>query len=186
MTTVFVSGSRKISRLNKEIRDRLGNILGQRFSVIIGDANGADRALQHYLSELHYDNVVVFCSGGSCRNNLGSWKVRYVTVDPRLKGRDFYTQKDKEMATEADYGLVLWDGKSPGSFNNIMELLKRKKKALVYFSPDKEFYSVSKLDDAQRLLNKCDPAALDEISRKLRLTTMMHEIENMAQGSLSF
>jgi hypothetical protein len=186
MTTVFVSGSRKISRLNKEIRDRLQNVVDQRFAVIIGDANGADKALQKYFSEIHYQNVIVFCSGNSCRNNLGNWNIKRVFVDPKLKGREFYTQKDKEMAAEADYGFVLWDGKSPGSFNNIMELLKRNKKALIYFSPNKEFYSVSKLDDAQKLLGKCDQESLSDISKKIKLSSSIREIEGLAQGSLSF
>jgi hypothetical protein len=35
------------------------------------------------------------------------------------------------MAIEADYGFVLWDGKSPGSLNNIIELLNKNKKAPV-------------------------------------------------------
>ena len=62
MTTVFLSGSRKLSRLNREIRDRLQNIVEKQFSVIIGDANGADKALQKYFTEIHYQNVIVFCS----------------------------------------------------------------------------------------------------------------------------
>lgn len=186
MTTVFVSGSRKISRLNEEIRHRLQNIVDKQFSVIIGDANGADKALQKYFSEIHYKNVVVFCSGNSCRNNLGNWNIKHVFVDLNLKGRDFYTQKDKEMAAEADYGFVLWDGKSPGSLNNILELLKKNKKALVYFSPDREFFLVSKLEDAQILLAKCDQASLTKISSKIKLSSTIQEIEGLAQGSLNF
>ena len=186
MTTVFVSGSRKISRLNKEIRDRLQNVVDQRFALIVGDANGADKALQKYLSEIKYKNVIVFCSGNSCRNNLGNWNIKRVFVDPKLKGRDFYTQKDKKMAVEADYGFVIWDGKSPGSFNNILELLKNDKKALVYFAPDKQFYSVSNLDDARKLLDKCDHESLNEISKKIKISSSMREIESLAQGLLSF
>ena len=91
------------------------------------------------------------------------------------------------MAIEADYGFVLWDGKSPGSLNNIIELLNKNKKALVYYSPEKEFYSVSTLDDALRLLDKCDKDSIDLISKKVRLPTpTMHETERMVQGSFSF
>jgi len=153
MTTVFISGSRKISRLNQEICHRLQNIVDQQFTIMVGDANGVDKAVQKYLSEIHYPNVMVFCSGFSHRHNLGNWNIKHVLVDPKLKGRDFYTQKDKEMAARADYGLVIWDGKSPGSFNNVMELLKRGKKILVYVDPHQEFYAVAKLDDVQKLLD---------------------------------
>ncbi len=186
MTTVFISGSRKISRLNQEIRDRLKNILTQQYEIVVGDANGADKAVQKYLLDENYRNITVFCSGNACRNNLGNWNVSRVEVDSSLKGRDFYSEKDKKMAEIADYGLVLWDGKSPGSYSNIMELLKRKKKILVYFSPERRFLTISKLDDASNLLSKCDIASQDEIKRKIKLPSLIKEIESMAQGALSF
>lgn len=186
MKTVFLSGSRKLNRLNDEIRNRLKNIINQHLVVLVGDANGADKALQKYLSEIHYQNVMVFCSGRSCRNNLGNWNVKYISVDPKLKGREFYTEKDKKMAAEADYGLVLWDGKSPGSFNNVIELLKEHKKSLVYFSPDKDFYPISSLEDAQKLLAKCDHDSQKTISKKIKLNSSMNEIEKLNQGSLGF
>jgi len=184
MTTVFVSGSRNISRLNKAIRDRLQNIIDKQFAIIVGDSNGADKALQKYFFEISYKNVIVFCSGNSCRNNLGKWHEKHVFVEPKLKGRDFYTKKDKEMAAKADYGFVLWDGKSPGSFNNIIELLKKHTNALVYFSPQKKFYSVSNLEDAQKLLEKCDQDSLKKISKKIQLSSSIREIHGLAQFSL--
>lgn len=186
MTTVFISGSRKLSRLNQEVRDRLKNVLSQGFEIVVGDANGADKAVQNFLMDEKYPHVTVFCAGNTCRNNVGNWKVSQIDVDPRLKGREFYTKKDKEMAEIADYGFVLWDGKSPGSYSNIMELLRRNKKALVYLSPEKSFFTVAKLDDAQRLLNMCDTASQDEIKRKIKLPSLVGEIEAMEQRALSF
>ena len=186
MTTVFISGSRRIGRLNREVRNRLQNILDQHLSVIVGDANGADRAIQKYLHEKQYEPVTVFCSGDNCRNNVGSWQVSKVQVKSGRNGRDFYTQKDKEMAKIADYGFVLWDGKSPGSYENVMELLKRNKKALVYFSPQKAFVNISTLDDAQKLLGGCDPISQEQIKRKIKLPSLVKEIEAVGQGALSF
>nr|VFK40281.1 MAG: hypothetical protein BECKSD772F_GA0070984_105716 [Candidatus Kentron sp. SD]VFK44416.1 MAG: hypothetical protein BECKSD772E_GA0070983_103726 [Candidatus Kentron sp. SD] len=186
MTTVFISGSRKISRLNKEIKDRLKNLIIQEFEVVVGDANGADKAVQQFLLDESYPHVTVFCSGNACRNNLGNWKVSKIEVDPKLRGRAFYTKKDKEMAEIADYGFVLWDGKSPGSYSNIMELLKRNKKALVYYLPEKSFLTVSRLDDANGLLRKCDTVSQGEIRKKIKLPSLVKEIECMAQGALSF
>jgi hypothetical protein len=186
MTTVFISGSRKLSRLNQDVRERLKNVLSQGFEVVVGDANGADKAVQNFLMDEKYPRVTVFCAGNTCRNNVGNWKVSQIQVAPHIKGRDFYTKKDKEMAEIADYGFVLWDGKSPGSYANIMELLKRKKKALVYFSPEKSFFTVSKLDDARLLMNMCDTASQNEIKRKINLPSLVGEIEAMAQRALSF
>lgn len=156
MTTVFLSGSRKINRLNSDIRSRIHNILEQGFQVFIGDADGADKAMQSYLAEQRYLNVSVFCAGNICRNNIGSWKIRNINVDKKLTGRAFYTEKDKAMASEADFGFVLWDGKSKGSINNVFELLNRGKKALVYFSPQKEFFNIKTIHDVRDLLNLRD------------------------------
>ena len=40
----------------------------------------------------------------------------------RKKGRELYTLKDKAMAKEADYGLMIWDGKSKGTLGNINKM----------------------------------------------------------------
>ncbi len=186
MKTVFLSGSRGISRLNDEIRDRVKNMIDKGFLIIVGDANGADKALQEFLAAVGYSNVVVFCAGQVCRNNVGNWNVRQVSVDSTLKGREFYAQKDKEMAAKADYGFILWDGKSAGSINNVLELLKREKPIVVYFSPEKQFHTVSHLDDARELLNKCDKKALGAISKKIKLNTAIKSLERASQDALNF
>ncbi len=159
MTTVFISGSRKINQLDEAVTSRLSTIVEKEFHVIVGDANGADKAFQTYLAGMDYANVTVFCSGAECRNNMGEWNVKHVPVDAKLKGRDFYTQKDKAMAGEADYGLVLWNGESSGSISNVFEMLKRNKRAVIFLSSEKQFYAVSHLDDANKLLEKCQTAS---------------------------
>ena len=186
MSTVFVSGSRKISRLNPEIRERLSNVIAQQLEVVVGDANGADKAVQQFLLEANYRHVTVFCSGNTCRNNVGNWNVSKIEVSPKLRGRDFYAEKDKEMAAIADYGFVLWDGQSLGSYNNIMALLSRNKKALVYFSPEKSFQTVSSFDDVSALLGKCDLISQDEIRTKTQPRSLVTHIGGMAQGALGF
>lgn len=185
MTTVFVSGSRQLSRINDIIRSRINNMIENDFRIVVGDANGADKAFQKFLSDVQYSNVVVFCSGQRCRNNMGEWDKRHVSVDSSLKGRDFYTQKDKEMAAEADYGFVLWDGKSAGSINNVFELLKHGKPVVVYYSPEKQFFTISNLEDVKALLNKCDPDAIAAISKKIGLQSAIADLQSDTQGSLA-
>ena len=185
MKTVFLSGSRQLSRLNDAIKARITIMIEKDFRIIVGDANGADKAMQKFLSDASYSNVVVYCAGETCRNNIGNWKEKQVSVDPQLKGRDFYTVKDKEMASKADYGFVLWDGKSAGSINNVFELLKHGKQAVVYFSPEKEFHTISHLNDAKILLKKCDPATVDSISKKIRLRKSIADVQSAAQGNLT-
>ena len=185
MTTVFLSGSRTLGRLNSDVRERLKNIVDQHFHVVIGDANGADKALQSYLFEISYPSVTVYCAGGRCRNNVGSWRTRMIDVAPDLKGRDFYVQKDKSMADDADYGFVLWDGQSAGALGNVMELLKRRKKAVVYLSPAKSFFSISSSAGIRKLLANCPPEARDKIDRKIKLTRSLNQLERDSQGTLA-
>lgn len=186
MKTIFLSGSRAISRLNREIRERLSGITSQSFQIVIGDANGADKALQEFLKESNYSNVMVYCSGGRCRNNVGAWETYAVEVPAGARGRDFYTQKDRLMAKNADYGFVLWDGKSPGSIENVITLLKNRKSALVYYSPDKEFIPVASLNQLKRLLARPTIEALDDIEKKIKLERLLSELEDNKQEQMSF
>lgn len=151
MSKVFISGSRHIPRLTRQVEERLQNIISQNIHIVIGDANGADKAVQKFLLEHNYDNVTIYCSGSYCRNNLGSWRVEYVQVEPELKGRAFYTVKDKKMAEVAEYGFALWDGKSQGTLNNIKELSQQQKPTLIYISPKKDFVVVKSLKELLEL-----------------------------------
>lgn len=189
MTTVFLSGSRRLSRLNQMIRSRLDNIIRQQYRVVIGDANGADKALQSHLSERNYRNVTVYCSGDRCRNNVGDWPTRKIEVDPGVKGREFYMAKDKAMANEADYGLILWDGESIGAFGNLIELAKRGSPTVVYLSTNQSFYQVSNLNQANRLLQSLPVETVNGICRKLKLnpTTLGRERrEPLPQSAFPF
>jgi len=186
MNTVFVSGSRRIGRLNAEVRERLANITRQNYRVVVGDANGADKAVQRFFAEAHYEDVTVYCAGSRCRNNIGDWSTKNIDVDPRLKGRDYYTQKDLRMADEADYGFVLWDGKSVGSINNVMELLQRGKRALVYFSPKSQFVTVCDSDSLRSLLALCDSDDIDSMEKKIGLNRSLQRIEGGQQTALGF
>ena len=183
MKTVFMSGSRHLVRINELIRERVKSVISKNLQVLIGDANGADKALQAFLAECRYPNVVVFCSGAHFRNNIGEWEVEHVFVDPETRGRTFYMEKDKKMASEADSGLVLWDGKSAGSISNVFELLKREKPITVYFSPRKKFFAISSQNDLQALLDECDPKSLEVISKKISLPWEISNLGSPSQGT---
>jgi hypothetical protein len=89
VTRVFIGGSRRISRLAPDVTRRIDAIIERQLAVLVGDANGADKAVQEYLLGKSYERVEVFCSGGGCRNNLGSWPVRDVPVSKGAKRKDF-------------------------------------------------------------------------------------------------
>ena len=155
MKTVFIGGSRSITRLNDTIRYTADNIMRQRFAIVIGDANGADKAVQSYFAEKAYRNVIVYCMGDHCRNNVGSWPVEQIHADNQVKDFAYYTTKDAMMAQVASCGFMIWDGKSKGTLNNILNLLQLQKKILVYFLPNKSCYKLKSSKDLTTLLKKC-------------------------------
>jgi hypothetical protein len=154
MKKVFIGGSRKISKINSEIKKRIDNIIKQNFTIFIGDANGVDKSVQKYLILKEYNNVYVFCTGDKCRNNVGEWDVRYIETNLSRKGYDYYVLKDIEMAKEADYGLMIWDGKSRGTLNNVMNLITYNKKCLLFVTIDNAFYNIRSVNDVQSLFSK--------------------------------
>ncbi len=174
MNKVFFGGSRTIARLSQAVKERADNIIANGYLMLLGDANGADKAMQKYLADKSYRNVLVFCVGGVCRNNIGDWETR--NVDPNRSKRDFdyYSTKDVLMGEEADYGFMLWDGKSKGTLNNIVNLCERNKKVLVYFSPAKSFYTVESERDVSKLLEHCEPDLVRRFDRALRISLRLH------------
>lgn len=170
MSAVFVGGSRRLSRLNSQIRQRLLGLTQKRFTVLVGDANGADKAVQTFLASEGYRDVEVYCMEGECRNNVGDWPTVFVRPQRDKKDFAFYAMKDAEMSRKAEYGFMLWDGKSKGTLNNILNLIQQGKMALVYFSPDREFVAVKRRTDVEMLVSRCDPEAKRLFEKALRLT----------------
>jgi hypothetical protein len=185
MTKVFFGGSRKLSRLNRAIRERADNIVAKGFEVLIGDANGADKAMQKYLAEKGYQNVIVFCMDGTCRNNIGSWHTKVVTSKSEKKDFSYFAAKDKEMSEQADYGFMLWDGRSKGTLNNIINLLQCNKYVLVYFSPSKVFFTLKNGSDLQNLLRKCDPMTVKRFNRALKIADRLTDVNTQRQLKLA-
>lgn len=167
-TKVFIAGSRRLSRLNNDVRRRIENIVDKGFTVIVGDANGADKAVQQYLSSRNYSNVVVFCMEGGCRNNIGGWPTRTIkAADPGRRDFAYYSTKDRAMAEEADYGLMLWDGQSRGTLTNVVDLVRKGKPVVIYLAPDKSFYTLRRPIDLAAMLDRFDATALRRIDREL-------------------
>jgi len=169
VTSVFIGGSRRLTRLNDRIRDRLDKVLASDFTILVGDANGTDRAVQAYLAKKKYSNVVVYCVNGKCRNNVGRWQ--HTAVDPGSIKRDFeyFAAKDAAMARDATYGFMIWDGKSKGTLNNVLNLLSQKKKVLVYLSPAKRFCSVSDVSEVRKLLRDPQSARIRDLLRRFHV-----------------
>jgi len=159
MTTVFIGGSRAISRLNKTIRQQLDELIAKNCEFYIGDANGADRAVQQYLAEKHYRNVTVFCMD-QCRNNVGNWPTNRSSSATAKRDYNYFSIKDREMASKARCGVMLWDGKSRGTLQNILRLFDAGKPSRVYLSKTKQFYTVRTEQDLYAVLQAADAMPL--------------------------
>ena len=116
---VFISGSISIKSLNETYLAFLEEIVEGKRTILIGDAQGVDKAVQEYLLEQNYQNVIVYFSGEKCRNNIGNWQTKQCPNPDNLTGRKLYQLKDKAMAEDCDCGLMFWDGKSNGTKYNM-------------------------------------------------------------------
>lgn len=183
MNTIFIGGSRQVSRLPAEVKKRLDNVIASSHKVIVGDANGADKAIQKHFCDARYPLVTVFCSGEAPRNNLGSWTTHRVDVPKGAKGFQFYAAKDREMAREADFGLMIWDGKSPGTVLNVLRLVQAGKISVLFNVPDKSAVNVKTVDQYRDFIQRCEPAFRTDL-RERATAQEWSLIEADAQPSL--
>jgi probable addiction module antidote protein len=172
MNTIFIGGSRHISRLPSEIKDRLNKVIDNGHCVVVGDANGADKAVQKHFADASYGRVTVFCTGEHFRNNLGHWPTHSVEPPPGAKGFQFYAAKDREMATKADFGLMIWDGKSSGTLLNVLRLAKAGKVSVLYNAPEKRSINIAP-SSWEIFLSRCS----DELRSDLKARATPEEWE---------
>jgi hypothetical protein len=158
-----------LSRLNEDIRTRFENIVGKGMGVMIGDANGSDKAVQRFFKDSGYRNVWIYCSGDECRNNEGGWEEVHVEVKRSKKDRVYYGAKDVRMAEDCDYGFMLWDGESSGTLSNVVNILNRNKHCMLYISPRRSFTFLRSFADFEPILRSLPPDVIEELDRKIEL-----------------
>ena len=157
MEAVFLGGSRRIARLNDNIRSKLDDLIDRGLWIFVGDANGADRAVQQHLADRRYERVIVYAVAGALRNNVGHWKVYLVDPPRGARGFELYSAKDKQMANDASYGLMLWDGRSRGTLENVRNLLAQGKPVAVHLGPARRFVSLKSTEDLHKLSLSPEP-----------------------------
>ncbi|KGJ21461.1 helix-turn-helix domain-containing protein [Paracoccus sanguinis] len=182
MTTVFIAGSISISRLHEKVADRINKIVSSDFNVVVGDADGADTSIQECLQRYQARKVTVYCTGDSPRNNVAEWPVHRVVSKAKAGTRAYFTAKDLEMARHSDYGLMVWDCKSTGTLSNVIELLREKKKSVVFVNKNKDFVTVSDKDGLERLVAFMSDHARAKAEEKIGLTA---KIANIAHEQFS-
>lgn len=181
--TVFVAGSMSIKQLHNLVLERLDNIVNGSMNIVVGDADGADKSVQDYLAEAGHCNTTVYCTGEP-RNNVGNWPVHVVESKHAKGTRAFFTAKDVAMAEAADIGLMIWDVKSTGTLSNVLELLARRKKTIVFANKAKRFLTIASLEHFElELLPLMSEGALSKAEDKLglrdRIQKLRHEQSEM-------
>ena len=78
------------------------------------------------------------------------------------------------MADAAEYGLMLRDGKSKGTVNNVVNLSRDHKPVVVYVAPTKQFQTIKSSDDLRELLAQGDSDSVERIVNELNLEVESH------------
>ena len=125
MQRLFIGGSKRLKEIEgKRSFEVIDAAMQNGFEILVGDCQGVDTIVQKYLLKHGYKNVTVYASGTRLvRHNEGGWPVKHVVLDSSLSGGyDFYRQKDVQMITDCDCALLIWDGESRGTKQNIIDL----------------------------------------------------------------
>ena len=80
------------------------------------------------------------------------------------------------MAADCDYGFMVWDARSTGTLSNAIELVERKKNALVYINKAKQFLKVKDIRDIEKLLSFMSETSLKKADEKIGL---LRKVEGM-------
>lgn len=166
MNTIFIGGSREVTKLPADVLMRLDGIIEKGHHVIVGDANGADKAVQKYFADHKFKNVTLYVSGDKPRNNVGHWPIHIVTTECKTKDYQFFAAKDREMARHADFGLMIWDGKSPGTLLNLVRLLQSSKIAVLYNVPLKQTITLKTADHLRTFYHACAQSIRKDIEKR--------------------
>jgi hypothetical protein len=68
-----VDGGIALCLFSYPLKTRIDTMIEKGFTILVSDANCADKAVQRYLAEKRYQNVIVHCMTANCRNNVGEW-----------------------------------------------------------------------------------------------------------------
>lgn len=147
MKKVFISGSIAIKALPECVLQSLDKMMQNNLEILVGDASGIDEQIQKYFSKHKYKNVTVYSIYNQPRN-LNSSNFNVKVIDVKIKSnseREKQKEKDKAMTNDSEYSLVIWDGKSKGSYSNILRSLEQKKAVKVYLDEIKKFIEKDKI-----------------------------------------
>ena len=174
--TVFIAGSISIKRLSRAATQRLDSIIAKGYEVVVGDAGGVDKAVQQHLHDRQYDGVTVYCINQP-RNNLGAWPVASIATTEKRPKRSDFAIKDRAMAERADAGFMIWDDRSPGTLNNVLNLLSSGKQSLVYLHNADEFLWITGREELKALVDRIPPEEREAVEEKTGVFERMQDLD---------
>jgi len=144
---VFISGSISIKKLPQEVKNSIDKIINQNFEILVGDASGIDTLIQNYCLSLNYFNVTIYSISMLPRYKASeNFKTKYIEVSNSIKKeRERQQQKDRAMTMDSEFTFAIWDGKSKGTYDNILRGLENNKKIKVYLSKKDLFLEQNKI-----------------------------------------
>ncbi len=149
--TVFISGSISIKKLPKEVIESIEKIIENQIHVLVGDADGIDTLIQNFCLSENYTNLTVYSISAIPRYKASDeFNFKHIFPDENIKKeRARQQEKDKAMTLESEFTFVIWDGKSKGSYANLLRALEHNKKIKVYNDITKTFLDKSKINKTE-------------------------------------
>lgn len=149
---LFVGGSKRMKIPEEMLKNKTDEWIAAGAEILIGDCSGTDAAMQKALAGREYPNVTVYTVNTRVRRNAGSWSVAVVPGSkPPFTFHD-YRRKDAAMSKAADSGFMVWDGKSRGTFVNVVELLGFGKPVEVWLTKKQRSLTLHSLEELAALL----------------------------------
>lgn len=182
---VFISGSISIKSLPSAVIKRLHKMIDNNLIILVGDATGIDTAIQHFFHKNQYTNVVVYSIFEEPRNLVSlNFKRQWVPYDNDSKsGREKQQNKDKRMTDDCDFSLVIWDGKSSGSYSNILRSLAQNKGVRVFLVDNEvnDFLPQEKINanEIDYIFRKNNGYSAAEVIEILKSEYSIYEFDNV-------
>jgi hypothetical protein len=140
MVKTFISGSMATENtLPLAIKKKIEALVGQKNEILVGDARGIDFLVQQLLERLGHKEVTVYSIYRTPRNIVDGFKSKMINPPYGVSERTRQTEKDRAMSFHSDNSLVIWNGSSIGSKNNILRATTQNKEVEVFLSPEDRF-----------------------------------------------
>ena len=147
MSKVFISGSISIKTLPACVKDSVKKIISQNMEILVGDADGIDSIIQNFCKSLGYSNITVYSIYPEPRYIIAGFKSKFIPPATESKReRERQVEKDMAMTMDSDFSLIIWDGKSKGSYRNALRALENDKKVKLYLESEDRFFDQDKIN----------------------------------------